>query len=119
MKEAQKQRKDAKLIKQLEKQKEQEAAEREKLEQKQNNKGKTTTFSQSSRIPLACCNVRLLCESQTGRAHTISVALPGSVLDNAQSPELRTYLAGQIARACVVFCVDEIVVFDEQGGDSK
>uniref|UniRef100_A0A3P9QE87 SPOUT domain containing methyltransferase 1 n=1 Tax=Poecilia reticulata TaxID=8081 RepID=A0A3P9QE87_POERE len=53
------------------------------------------------------------------RAYTVSVALPGSVLDNAQSPELRTYLAGQIARACVVFNVDEIVVFDEQGDDVK
>lgn len=54
-----------------------------------------------------------------GRSYTVSVALPGSVLDNAQSPELRTYLAGQIARACVVFCVDEIVVFDEHGEDAK
>ncbi|XP_078082330.1 putative methyltransferase C9orf114 homolog isoform X2 [Mustelus asterias] len=54
-----------------------------------------------------------------GRLYTVSVALPGSVLDNAQSPALRTYLAGQIARACTVFCVDEIVVFDEQGEDVK
>ncbi len=54
-----------------------------------------------------------------GRAYTVSVALPGSVLDNAQSAELRTYLPGQIARACVVFSVDEIVVFDEQGEDVK
>ncbi|XP_072422106.1 putative methyltransferase C9orf114 homolog isoform X1 [Chiloscyllium punctatum] len=56
---------------------------------------------------------------QKGRLYTVSVALPGSVLDNAQSPELRTYLAGQIARACTVFCVDEIVVFGEQGDDEK
>ncbi|XP_023556023.1 putative methyltransferase C9orf114 homolog [Octodon degus] len=28
-----------------------------------------------------------------GRPYTLSVALPGSILDNAQSPELRTYLA--------------------------
>lgn len=49
----------------------------------------------------------------------MSVALPGSILDNAQSPELRTYLAGQIARACTIFCVDEIVVFDEEGQDAK
>lgn len=47
------------------------------------------------------------------------MALPGSVLDNAQSPELRTYLAGQIARACGVFCVDEVVIFDERGEDAK
>ncbi|XP_019619428.1 PREDICTED: putative methyltransferase C9orf114 [Branchiostoma belcheri] len=50
-----------------------------------------------------------------GRHYTVSVALPGSILDNAQSPELRTYLAGQIARACVIFNVDEIVIFDESG----
>lgn len=30
---------------------------------------------------------------------TISIAVPGSILENAQSQELRTYLAGQIARA--------------------
>ena len=47
----------------------------------------------------------------------MSVALPGSVLDNAQSTELRTYLAGQIARACVVFCIDEIIIFEEHGED--
>ncbi|XP_044189719.1 putative methyltransferase C9orf114 homolog [Thunnus albacares] len=92
IKETKKQRKETKLIKQLEKQKQQEAEERAKLEQSQNKKG---------------------------RAYTVSVALPGSVLDNAQSTELRTYLAGQIARACVVFCVDEIIVFDEQGEDVK
>uniref|UniRef100_A0A087YDJ8 28S rRNA (uridine-N(3))-methyltransferase n=1 Tax=Poecilia formosa TaxID=48698 RepID=A0A087YDJ8_POEFO len=92
LKEKQKQWKKAKIIKQLEKQKRQETAERAEQEESQSKKG---------------------------RAFTVSVALPGSVLDNAQSPELRTYLAGQIARACVVFNVDEIVVFDEQGEDVK
>ncbi|KAM6901618.1 putative methyltransferase C9orf114 homolog [Lycodopsis pacificus] len=93
IKEARKQTKEAKLIKQLDKQKEKtESAERAKHDQSQNTKG---------------------------RAYTVSVALPGSVLDNAQSTELRTYLAGQIARACVVFCVDEIIVFDEYGEDVK
>ncbi|XP_049752279.1 putative methyltransferase C9orf114 homolog isoform X2 [Elephas maximus indicus] len=58
-------------------------------------------------------------EEDHGRPYTLSVALPGSILDNAQSPELRTYLAGQIARACAIFCVDEIVVFDEEGQDPK
>jgi len=55
----------------------------------------------------------------TGRDWTLSIALPGSILDNAQSFELRTYLAGQIARACVVFNVDEIVIFDESGDAAK
>lgn len=39
---------------------------------------------------------------------TLSIAVPGSILDNAQSAELRTYLAGQIARAACVFKVDEV-----------
>ncbi|XP_059148643.1 putative methyltransferase C9orf114 [Physella acuta] len=52
-------------------------------------------------------------KDQCGRAYTVSIALPGSILDNAQSMELRAYLAGQIARAAAVFNVDEIIVFDE------
>jgi methyltransferase len=47
------------------------------------------------------------------RSWTVSMALPGSILDNAQSPELRAALACQIARAAAIFCVDEIVVFRE------
>ncbi|XP_077334802.1 28S rRNA (uridine-N(3))-methyltransferase isoform X1 [Lithobates pipiens] len=58
-------------------------------------------------------------KAENGRQYTLSVALPGSIMDNAQSPELRTYLAGQIARACAIFCVDEIVIFDETGEGSK
>lgn len=44
---------------------------------------------------------------------TISIAVPGSILENAQSAELRTYLAGQIARTVCIFKVDEVVVFDD------
>ncbi|XP_033114815.1 putative methyltransferase C9orf114 [Anneissia japonica] len=54
-------------------------------------------------------------EKEQSRDWTVSVAVPGSILSNAQSPELRTYLAGQIARAVVVFNVDEVIVFDESG----
>lgn len=46
---------------------------------------------------------------------TLSLAVPGSILDNAQSPELRTYLAGQIARAICIYKVDEVIVFDDKG----
>uniref|UniRef100_A0A336M442 CSON009462 protein n=1 Tax=Culicoides sonorensis TaxID=179676 RepID=A0A336M442_CULSO len=46
---------------------------------------------------------------------TISIAVPGSILENAQSPELRSYLAGQIARAACIFQIDEIIVFDDVG----
>nr|XP_039249595.1 putative methyltransferase C9orf114 [Styela clava] len=59
-------------------------------------------------------------EAETnGRDYTISIALPGSILDNAQSPELRSYLAGQIARACAIYQVDEVVVFNEADSDKK
>ena len=46
---------------------------------------------------------------------TISIAVPGSILDNAQSAELRTYLAGQIARAACIYKIDEVIVFDDKG----
>ncbi|KAK4495049.1 hypothetical protein PRZ48_013376 [Zasmidium cellare] len=48
-----------------------------------------------------------------GRSHTLSIALPGSIIANALTHDQKTSLAGQIARACAVFSVDEIVVFDD------
>ncbi|XP_075375478.1 28S rRNA (uridine-N(3))-methyltransferase isoform X2 [Mycteria americana] len=86
--------KEMKLLKKLEKQRMRELAEKQAEKQEEQMEDK-------------------------GRHYTLSVALPGSILDNAQSLELRTYLAGQIARACAIFCVDEIVVFDEHGEDVK
>ncbi|KAG5518785.1 hypothetical protein PMAC_002756 [Pneumocystis sp. 'macacae'] len=47
------------------------------------------------------------------RRYTVSVALPGSIVANAQGLELKTLLAGQIARALATFSVDEVVVFDD------
>ncbi|KAL8675211.1 MAG: hypothetical protein Q9168_000331 [Polycauliona sp. 1 TL-2023] len=52
-------------------------------------------------------------EASEGRAYTLSVALPGSIITNALTPELKSLLAGRIARALAVFCVDEVVVFDD------
>jgi hypothetical protein len=48
-----------------------------------------------------------------GRSYTLSIALPASILRNAQSKELRTYLAGQIGRAACIFNIDEIIVFND------
>uniref|UniRef100_A0A672RX34 28S rRNA (uridine-N(3))-methyltransferase n=1 Tax=Sinocyclocheilus grahami TaxID=75366 RepID=A0A672RX34_SINGR len=93
-KEEKRQRKESKLIQQLEKQQQKKREENEQQVQQEQRESK-------------------------GRLYTLSVALPGSVMDNAQSPELRTYLAGQIARACAVFCVDEVVIFDELREDVK
>ncbi|RHZ64617.1 hypothetical protein Glove_321g37 [Diversispora epigaea] len=50
-----------------------------------------------------------------GRIYSVSVALPGSIIENAQSAELKTYLAGQLARAFSIYKVDEIVIFNESG----
>ncbi|KAF6134773.1 hypothetical protein GIB67_002174 [Kingdonia uniflora] len=45
---------------------------------------------------------------------TVSIAVAGSIIDNAQSFELATRLAGQIARAATIFRIDEVVVFDNK-----
>uniref|UniRef100_A0A7N0TY26 RNA methyltransferase n=1 Tax=Kalanchoe fedtschenkoi TaxID=63787 RepID=A0A7N0TY26_KALFE len=45
---------------------------------------------------------------------TVSIAVAGSIIDNAQSLELATRLASQIARAATIFRIDEVVVFDNK-----
>ncbi|KAK4543447.1 hypothetical protein LTR36_005590 [Oleoguttula mirabilis] len=52
-------------------------------------------------------------EPTKGRQHTLSIALPGSIIANAATHDQKSALAGHIARACAVFCVDEVVVFDD------
>lgn len=54
-------------------------------------------------------------KSKTKKARelaTVTIAVPGSILDNAQSPEFRTYLAGQIARAACIYKIDEVCPID-------
>lgn len=53
-----------------------------------------------------------------GRSHTLSVALPASIIENAQSGELKAMLVGQIARALTIFSVDEVVLFEDRS-DAK
>jgi len=36
--------------------------------------------------------------------------VPSSIVDNAQSLELKTYLVSQIAKAAATFCFNEIVI---------
>lgn len=48
-----------------------------------------------------------------GRPYTVSMAVPGSVIDNTQTMELATAAAGQIARTAAIFKIDEIVVIDD------
>ena len=53
-----------------------------------------------------------------GRPWTVTLALPGSIADNAQSHELRSYLVGQVARAAAIFNVDEIVIFQTESASA-
>lgn len=48
------------------------------------------------------------------RHSTLSIAIPGSVVANCQTRELKTHLVGQIARHATIYHVDEIIVFDDK-----
>jgi predicted SPOUT superfamily RNA methylase MTH1 len=48
------------------------------------------------------------------RSATLSLAFPGSILQNCQTRELQAYVLGQIARTAAIFRVDEVIVFSEQ-----
>lgn len=51
--------------------------------------------------------------TRTGRSYTVSIAIPGSILNNCHTLKLKTQVVGAIARAAAIFNVDEIVVYDE------
>ena len=45
---------------------------------------------------------------KSGRSETLSVALPASIVENAQGGELKALLVGQMARALTIYGVDEV-----------
>ncbi|KAJ3244766.1 hypothetical protein HDU77_009740 [Chytriomyces hyalinus] len=47
------------------------------------------------------------------RPYTVSVAISASMIALLEKPELRTFLAGQIARTLTVMKVDEVVVYKD------
>lgn len=55
----------------------------------------------------------------SGRKHTMSLAIPGSCLENAPSLEYATFVAGQLARAAVAYHLDEIIVYDDAPASGK
>jgi len=57
---------------------------------------------------------KLLDPFQVKRPFTLSVAVAGTVIDNASTPQLKALLCGQIARAVAIFNVDEIIVFNDK-----
>jgi predicted SPOUT superfamily RNA methylase MTH1 len=48
------------------------------------------------------------------RLSTLSIAIPGSIVSNCQTKELKTILCGQIARMATIYHVDEIIVYDDK-----
>lgn len=79
---------------------------RQKSERKKRKEEKLLKVIDVRNISTKCSNKEL--GNKTSQICTLSIAVPGSILDNAQSPELRTYLAGQIARAACIFKIDEV-----------
>ncbi|XWS54013.1 hypothetical protein CRYUN_Cryun10bG0051400 [Craigia yunnanensis] len=58
-------------------------------------------------------------EAKSDEIPTVSIAIAGSIIDNAQSLELATRLASQIARAATIFRIDEVVVFDNKSSSGN
>lgn len=52
-------------------------------------------------------------QTDASRHYSLSIVIPSSIVDNAQSKELRTYLVGQIARTAGIFRVDEIIIYHD------
>ena len=78
--------------------------EKEKKEKKHENQQKNInhktnhpSFPEYSKIP-----------------YTLSILLPSSIIDNAQSKELRTYLIGEIARIIGIFKISEIIILHDK-----
>lgn len=57
-------------------------------------------------------------QKERGVEYTVSMAIPSSFLNSAQTRELKTYLVSQIARAAVLHEVDEIVVFIDTAAEA-
>ncbi|AFZ80223.1 hypothetical protein BEWA_030760 [Theileria equi strain WA] len=51
------------------------------------------------------------------REHTISVALPASLVQNVQSEELRAYVIGNIARTLTIYGINEVVLYNDMGNE--
>ena len=69
----------------------------ENIQKNINQKANHPSFPEYSKIP-----------------YTLSILLPSSIIDNAQSKELRTYLIGEIARIIGIFKISEIIILHDK-----
>ncbi|BFZ64662.1 hypothetical protein YB2330_005813 [Saitoella coloradoensis] len=53
------------------------------------------------------------------RKYTVSVALPSNLVASAQTPELKTMIAGHVARTLAIHNVDEVIIYDENPGSTN
>ena len=51
--------------------------------------------------------------------YTLSILIPSSIVDNAQSKELRTYLIGELARTIGIFKISEVIIFHDKLKDNS
>ncbi|XP_057850257.1 uncharacterized protein LOC131060851 isoform X2 [Cryptomeria japonica] len=83
------------------------AAEKKKKSKKRKGQGEVSIHNEQN-------GKRSQIEGEYEGPSTISIAVAGSIIDNCQSLELATRLAGQIARAATIFRIDEVIVFDDK-----
>ncbi|XP_053674231.1 putative methyltransferase C9orf114 [Anopheles nili] len=103
-------------------------SDREKMERRENRRHKRQDrllnrvkqeFEAIEKEKACTAKVEVPTVTEADQVSTVSIAVPGSIMDNAQSPELRTYLAGQIARAVCIFQIDEVIVYDDCGPNNQ
>ncbi|KGQ08455.1 hypothetical protein BBAD15_g6199 [Beauveria bassiana D1-5] len=54
-----------------------------------------------------------------GRQWTISIAVPGSLLSNLPTAEQRLVTVARLARSLSIFCVDEVIVYDDDAPSAR
>lgn len=77
-------------------------------------RGRAEVASEAEAIPIDTSKPTAVFKpSGRGRTSTVTIALPGSIIANAVTQDSKTQLAGQLARALAVFCIDEVVIFED------
>ena len=76
--------------------------EEKKIEEKKKNEKSHPEFTKSAKVN-----------------YTLSILIPSSIVDNAQSKELRTYLIGELARTIGIFKISEIIIFHDKLKDNS
>ncbi|KAM3438057.1 hypothetical protein MY4824_003504 [Beauveria thailandica] len=75
---------------------------------------KKRKVAHSSTLPLGSAKTsKRFVPIRGGRQWTISIAVPGSILSNLPTAEQRLVTVARLARSISIFCVDEVIVYDD------